>query len=56
MIFTFGSSALIDSYGDVVANSFMLVFLLIGTVLTALIKADLRRFRASSPTQVQALP
>lgn len=51
MGFTFGSSALIESYGDIPANILMITFLAIGAALTAFIKADLRRFRASAATQ-----
>ena len=41
--FTMLYSELLDNYGDIVANLVMAVCLVIGTILTALIKSDLRR-------------
>ncbi|CAO1365862.1 unnamed protein product, partial [Diamesa serratosioi] len=41
--FTMLYSELLDNWGDIVANLVMAVCLVIGTVLTALIKSDLRR-------------
>ncbi|KAG7252322.1 hypothetical protein CRUP_006404, partial [Coryphaenoides rupestris] len=38
---------LIDAYGTMAGNIFLCVFLVIGTVLTALIRSDLRRQKAN---------
>uniref|UniRef100_UPI00398EE403 choline/ethanolamine transporter flvcr2a isoform X2 n=1 Tax=Pristiophorus japonicus TaxID=55135 RepID=UPI00398EE403 len=47
IIFTISQGKLIDHFGTVAGNIFIFVFLLVGTILTALIKADLRRQRAN---------
>ena len=37
---------LLESFGDVTANTVMVGFLLIGSIITAFIKSDLRRQNA----------
>lgn len=46
ILFTMLYSEILDSFGDVAANSLMAVFLVVGTIITALIKSDLRRQNA----------
>lgn len=46
IIFTFGSSPIIESYGHLYANIFFIGALLVGAILTALVKSDLRRQNA----------
>lgn len=36
-------SELLEGYGDIAANCTMAVFLVVGTIVTAVIKSDLRR-------------
>ncbi|XP_055924917.1 feline leukemia virus subgroup C receptor-related protein 2-like isoform X2 [Argiope bruennichi] len=47
IVFTAGSGALLDQYGDKASNISLCVCLLIGAILTAFIKSDLRRLKAS---------
>lgn len=47
--FTMLYSEVLDAYGDIAANLIMAVFLVVGTVITALIKSDLRRQNARGP-------
>lgn len=47
MTFTFVSSALVDHYGDVPTCVFLIIALIIGSILTALIREDLRRQAAA---------
>uniref|UniRef100_A0A5F8GDF0 Choline/ethanolamine transporter FLVCR1 n=1 Tax=Monodelphis domestica TaxID=13616 RepID=A0A5F8GDF0_MONDO len=46
IIFTIGQGQLIDHYGTLAGNIFLCVFLALGTFLTSLISADLRRQNA----------
>ncbi|KAI2809303.1 hypothetical protein BLOT_000451 [Blomia tropicalis] len=46
IIFTFGSSWVIDAFGQFYANVFFIVALIIGVILTVLVKNDLRRQKA----------
>jgi FLVCR family feline leukemia virus subgroup C receptor-related protein len=43
-------SEILDSLGDIAANLVMAVFLIVGTIITAFIKSDLRRQNAHAPT------
>uniref|UniRef100_A0A3P9JZ21 Feline leukemia virus subgroup C cellular receptor family, member 2b n=1 Tax=Oryzias latipes TaxID=8090 RepID=A0A3P9JZ21_ORYLA len=47
IIFTICQGKIIDAYGTLAGNIFLCVFLLIGTVMTGLIKSDLRRQKAN---------
>ncbi|XP_051879904.1 feline leukemia virus subgroup C receptor-related protein 2-like isoform X2 [Pristis pectinata] len=47
IIFTISQGKLIDHFGTKAGNSFIFVFLFVGTVLTAIIKSDLRRQKAN---------
>lgn len=53
IIFTIVQGTIIDYYGTLVGNIFLCVFLLIGTVMTAIIKSDLRRQRANQLAETQ---
>ena len=44
--FTMLYSEILDSFGDIAANILMAIFLVVGTIITALIKSDLRRQNA----------
>ncbi|KAM7239271.1 hypothetical protein CapIbe_008766 [Capra ibex] len=45
IVFTISQGQIIDNYGTMPGNIFLCVFLTLGAVLTAFIKADLRRQR-----------
>ncbi|XP_008288616.1 choline/ethanolamine transporter flvcr2b isoform X2 [Stegastes partitus] len=47
IIFTICQGKIIDSFGTLAGNIFLCVFLLIGTIMTGLIKSDLRRQHAN---------
>ncbi|XP_023126571.3 feline leukemia virus subgroup C receptor-related protein 2 isoform X2 [Amphiprion ocellaris] len=47
IIFTICQGKIIDSFGTLAGNIFLCVFLLIGTIMTGLIKSDLRRQKAN---------
>uniref|UniRef100_A0A672H2B3 Feline leukemia virus subgroup C receptor-related protein 2-like n=1 Tax=Salarias fasciatus TaxID=181472 RepID=A0A672H2B3_SALFA len=47
IIFTIAQGKIIDQFGTLEGNIFLCVFLLIGTILTGLIKSDLRRQNAN---------
>ncbi|XP_067894530.1 heme transporter FLVCR2 isoform X2 [Heterodontus francisci] len=47
IIFTIAQGKLIDHFGTVAGNIFIFVFLFVGTVITAIIKSDLRRQKAN---------
>lgn len=50
ILFTMLYSQILDSFGDICANLVMAVFLIIGCIITAFIKSDLRRQNAHMPT------
>ncbi|XP_057588618.1 feline leukemia virus subgroup C receptor-related protein 2-like [Hippopotamus amphibius kiboko] len=50
IIFTISQGQIIDNYGTRPGNTFLCVFLTLGAVLTAFIKADLRRQKANKET------
>lgn len=50
IIFTITQGKIIDAFGTIAGNSFICAFLLVGTVMTGFIKADLRRQRANLGT------
>ncbi|XP_067848302.1 heme transporter FLVCR2-like [Heptranchias perlo] len=54
IIFTISQGKLIDHFGTVAGNIFIFVFLLVGTILTAIIKSDLRRQRANKNVAQEA--
>ncbi|CAL8316179.1 unnamed protein product [Merluccius merluccius] len=54
IIFTICQGKIIDAYGTIAGNIFLCVFLLIGTILTALIKSDLRRQKANQLAKTAA--
>ncbi|XP_026885937.2 feline leukemia virus subgroup C receptor-related protein 2 isoform X3 [Electrophorus electricus] len=47
IIFTICQGKIIDDFGTLAGNLFLCAFLLLGTIITALIKSDLRRQRAN---------
>ncbi|XP_005986602.1 heme transporter FLVCR2 isoform X7 [Latimeria chalumnae] len=47
IIFTLGQGKIIDNHGTLAGNLFIAAFLLAGTIMTGLIKADLRRQKAN---------
>ncbi|KAM9354736.1 choline/ethanolamine transporter flvcr2b [Pholidichthys leucotaenia] len=54
IIFTISQGKIIDAYGTLAGNIFLCVFLLIGTVMTGLIKSDLRRQNANRQATAEA--
>ncbi|XP_058423396.1 heme transporter FLVCR2-like [Diceros bicornis minor] len=50
IIFTISQGQIIENYGPMPGNIFLCVFLTLGVVLTAFIKADLRRQKANKET------
>jgi FLVCR family feline leukemia virus subgroup C receptor-related protein len=54
ILFTLLYSEILDSYGDIAANLLMAGCLVVGTVITALIKSDLRRQNAHAVTTPSA--
>lgn len=54
ILFTMVYSEILDTYGDIAANLLMAGFLVVGTVITALIKSDLRRQNAHAVTTPSA--
>ncbi|XP_078798692.1 choline/ethanolamine transporter flvcr2b isoform X19 [Oryzias latipes] len=54
IIFTICQGKIIDAYGTLAGNIFLCVFLLIGTVMTGLIKSDLRRQKANQIAKEEA--
>ncbi|KAG7509900.1 feline leukemia virus subgroup C receptor-related protein 2 isoform X3 [Solea senegalensis] len=55
IIFTICQGKIIDKWGTLAGNIFLCVFLLIGSVLTGFIKADLRRQKVNHQTDVQTV-
>ncbi|XP_035808259.2 feline leukemia virus subgroup C receptor-related protein 2 isoform X1 [Amphiprion ocellaris] len=55
IIFTISQGKIIDKWGTLAGNIFLCIFLLIGTVMTGLIKSDLRRQKANQQTEVQTV-
>ncbi|GIY43631.1 feline leukemia virus subgroup C receptor-related protein 2 [Caerostris darwini] len=47
IVFTAGSGALLEQYGDRASNISLTVSLVVGSIITAFIKSDLRRYKAS---------
>lgn len=52
--FTMLYAELLNNYGDITANITMSVMLIIGTIVTAIIKSDLRRQAAQQVTNSAA--
>ncbi|XP_014037805.1 choline/ethanolamine transporter flvcr2a isoform X1 [Salmo salar] len=55
IIFTIGQGKIIDHFGTFAGNIFLCVFLLIGTIMTAFIKSDLRRQKANHLAENQVV-
>lgn len=54
LILTYGSSLIVDKEaGDLMANLFLSGFLTVGLVLTAIMKADLKRQKAVAEEQMK---
>ncbi|XP_039992689.1 feline leukemia virus subgroup C receptor-related protein 2 isoform X2 [Xiphias gladius] len=53
IIFTISQGKIIDKWGTLGGNIFLCIFLLIGSILTGLIKADLRRQKANLQAEEQ---
>ncbi|XP_041121781.1 feline leukemia virus subgroup C receptor-related protein 2-like isoform X1 [Polyodon spathula] len=51
IIFTISQGKIIDNFGTLPGNIFLSVFLLLGTIMTGFIKADLRRQKANQSTE-----
>lgn len=51
ILFTMLYAEIFDTFGDAQANITMAIMLCIGTIVTAVIKSDLRRQAASQPTK-----
>ncbi|XP_029352512.1 choline/ethanolamine transporter flvcr2b isoform X3 [Echeneis naucrates] len=54
IIFTICQGKIIDRFGTLAGNIFLCVFLLIGTIMTGLIKSDLRRQKANLSAKTTA--
>ncbi|XP_034433139.1 feline leukemia virus subgroup C receptor-related protein 2 isoform X5 [Hippoglossus hippoglossus] len=55
IIFTISQGKIIDKWGTFAGNIFLCIFLLIGSVLTGFIKAELRRQKANLQAEVQTV-
>ncbi|XP_053191139.1 feline leukemia virus subgroup C receptor-related protein 2 [Scomber japonicus] len=55
IIFTISQGKIIDKWGTLAGNIFLSIFLLIGTIITGLIKSDLRRQKANLQAEVQTV-
>ncbi|XP_069049269.1 heme transporter FLVCR2 isoform X2 [Lepisosteus oculatus] len=55
IIFTIAQGKIIDNFGTLKGNIFLCVFLLIGTIITGLIKSDLRRQKANMSAASRSL-
>ncbi|XP_055013464.1 feline leukemia virus subgroup C receptor-related protein 2 isoform X2 [Boleophthalmus pectinirostris] len=55
IIFIISQGKIIDIWGTFAGNMFLIIFLLVGTAVTAFIKADLRRLKANTQNLVQAV-
>uniref|UniRef100_A0A3P8UEC6 FLVCR choline and putative heme transporter 2 n=1 Tax=Cynoglossus semilaevis TaxID=244447 RepID=A0A3P8UEC6_CYNSE len=55
IIFTICQGKIIDAWGTFAGNIFLCIFLLIGTIITAFIKSDLRRQKANERTDARAV-
>ncbi|XP_038585458.1 feline leukemia virus subgroup C receptor-related protein 2 isoform X2 [Micropterus salmoides] len=53
IIFTISQGKIIDQWGTLAGNIFLSIFLLIGAVMTAFIKSDLRRQKANLQAEVR---
>ncbi|XP_072313888.1 choline/ethanolamine transporter flvcr2a [Eucyclogobius newberryi] len=56
IMFTISQGKIVDKWGTFAGNIFLCVILLIGTTITGLIKADLRRLKANLQNPVQITP
>ncbi|XP_061599383.1 heme transporter FLVCR2 isoform X3 [Cololabis saira] len=55
IIFTISQGKIIDKWGTLPGNIFLCIFLLIGTVMTGLIKSDLRRQKANQQAEIKTV-
>ncbi|KAM6912392.1 choline/ethanolamine transporter flvcr2a isoform 3-T3 [Xenentodon cancila] len=55
IIFTIGQGKIIDNWGTLAGNIFLCIFLLMGTVMTGLIKSDLRRQKANQQNEIKTV-
>ncbi|XP_019940768.2 choline/ethanolamine transporter flvcr2a isoform X2 [Paralichthys olivaceus] len=55
IIFTISQGKILDKWGTFAGNIFLCIFLLIGSVMTGLIKADLRRQKANLQAEMQTV-
>lgn len=55
IIFTIAQGKIIDAWGTLAGNIFLSIFLLIGTIMTGLIKSDLRRQKANQLAEARAV-
>lgn len=54
ILFTIVYSEILDNFGDITANLLMVAFLIVGTILTAFMKSDLRRQNAHAVNNASA--
>lgn len=55
IIFTISQGKIIDKWGTLAGNMFLCIFLLIGTIMTGIIKSDLRRQKANQQAELQTV-
>nr|XP_046268251.1 feline leukemia virus subgroup C receptor-related protein 2 isoform X2 [Scatophagus argus] len=55
IIFTISQGKIIDKWGTLAGNIFLSIFMLIGAIMTAFIKSDLRRQKANLQTEVETV-
>lgn len=53
LVLTYISSIMVDEFGNMLANSFLTICLVVGLILTLLMKADLKRQKAVAEEQMK---